>query len=295
MNRLFSKFAEGGWNIAVRTAASGTILTDQTAPFQLVPNSWRSWAADPFIFDYDGTVYIFAELFDYIKRRGRIGYTCLKNGKWQRWKIVIDEPFHMSYPNIFIQDNTVYMIPETSADRTLRLYKAVQFPDKWELDRVIARDVAFVDTTFYRHDGKLCAITTDIADEPLHRDFVLTFDDRLELLSKEEIQETQLPLSRCGGNFFMYGADTIRVSQNCDGHYGNALIFSKFHPGNLLSQGLGEILQQFAPQDLRFSAKHHWTGLHTYNSIEHYEVVDIERNHYTPVGLLGRIFYKIKH
>lgn len=290
---MFSKMSEGGWNIAIRRGSAGLLLDNQSEPFKIIPNSWRSWAADPFVMEYNGTVYIFAELFDYLKRRGRIGYTYLKNGKWQPWKIVIDETFHMSYPNVFEYNGEIYMVPETSADRTLRLYKAVCFPDSWELERIIAQNVAFVDTTFFYQENELCAITTDISDHPIQRDVLLRFGADWKIVATEKIMEEKNEFSRCAGNILSCKHGKIRVSQNCDGHYGKALIFSNFREADVL-KGLGKIVQQLSPQELAVNKKRNWTGLHTYNATQEYEVVDIERNHYTPVGLWGRLLSKTK-
>ena len=292
MTSLFRKFSEDGWNIAVRSLPTGSILTDRATPFEIIPNSYRTWAADPFLFEYDGVTYIFAEIFDYLNRKGAIGYTCLRNQKWQPWKIIIDEPFHMSYPNIFVHNGEIYMVPETSADRSLRLYKATVFPDKWELHQVIATNVAYVDTTFFNKDGQTMASATDVSDPEHHRDMLLSFGDDLTLIGQTSIAEQQTQFSRCGGNFFSSAQGAIRVSQNCDGHYGKALIFSRFS-ADTASCGLKEIILEIAPQDLSFSASRNWFGLHTYNSTSHYEVVDIETNHYNPLSFVGRILFKL--
>lgn len=290
---MFSKLSEGGWDIGIRKGTPGMIIEDQKTPFELIPNSWRSWAADPFVVEYQNTVYVFAELFDYLKRRGSIGYTCLENGKWRPWKVVIDEPFHMSYPNVFERDGKYYMIPETSADRTLRLYQAVSFPNQWKLERVIASDVAYVDTTFFHWNDTVYAITTDISNHPQQRDLLLQFDADWNIISSGEIREERTELSRCAGNFLLRKDGMIRVSQNCDGHYGKALVFSKVGEAGVRN-GLGDIVQQLGPFDLSFDDDKNWTGLHTYNYTGTYEVVDVERNHYTLVGTWGRCWSKLK-
>lgn len=294
MIHLFSKLSEGGWNIAVRQGYPGRILEDQSSPFELIPNTWRSWEADPFLIEQDGTLYVFAEVFDYLKRRGRIGYTRKVNGKWQPWKIVIDEPFHMSYPNLFEYQGEIYMIPETSADRSLRLYRAVSFPDRWELAKVIERDVAFVDTTFLFRDTGIAAITTDVSRYPVQEDLLLTFDRDWNILSKTPIREEHTECSRCAGNVLTRTDPMIRVSQNCDGHYGKGLVFSEFCE-QTLTDGLGKRILQLAPESLAANTKRKRTGLHTYNCTQHYEVVDIEWDRYTFPSLWGRLWYKLTY
>ena len=292
--KLLSKFSEGGWNIAFRSLPAASILEDRSTPFSLIPNTWRSWAADPFVFIHEGTTYVFAEVFDYLTRRGSIGYSRCIGGKWTKWKTVIAEAFHMSYPNVFACNGQIYMVPETSEDCTLRLYKAVSFPDVWALEKVIAEDVMWVDTTFFEHNGHRCAITTDIHDSENHKDLLLQLDSQWNLVNSLVIAEKQPELSRSGGNFFAGKQGQLRVSQDCRGHYGSALVFSRFCPDILSDAGLGEILLQLTPEDLSIRTVRRWTGLHTYNSAENIEVIDIERRHYNPAGVIGRIIWKIR-
>lgn len=291
---LLSKFSEGGWNVAYRYVPTGTILEERNTPFSLIPNTWRSWTADPFAYEHEGTIYIFAEIFDYLKRKASIGYTACTNGKWTKWKTVIDEPFHMSYPNVFSCNGQIYMVPETSADRTLRLYKAVDFPEVWQLEKILATDVAWVDTTFFAHDGRTCAITTDMGDLNDQKDILLCFDTRWNLVSREIISEKEPGISRSGGNFFEVNQERIRVTQDCREHYGNALVFSCFNPDTLKDTGMGDIFLRLEPKDIPISQTRKWTGLHTYSSGEKIEVVDIERNHYNLTGLAGRLAWKIR-
>lgn len=291
--KLQSRIFGTGWNIAYRHSVK-TLYEDQSTPFTLIPNTWRTWSADPFIFPCGEDVYIFAEVFDYLTRKGTIGYSRYANGKWEKWKTAINEPFHMSYPNVFSRNGQIYMVPETSADRTLRLYRAVSFPDTWQLEKIMASDVAWVDTTFFEHQNRFYAVTTDISDWDHHKDLLLCFDDQWNLISREEIPEKQTALSRSGGNFISCESEMVRVTQDCLEHYGNALIFSRFFPEELMRSGLGDILLKLEPTDLPVHSNRNWIGLHTYNRANGIDVVDLERRRYNPLWLTGLILWKIR-
>ena len=56
-----SLYAES-WNVAWRKQGVGSILKDKKTEFTVIKNSFRYWAADPFLFEYEGKKYIFAEL-----------------------------------------------------------------------------------------------------------------------------------------------------------------------------------------------------------------------------------------
>lgn len=295
MSNFFDKLTEGGWNIAIRRRTDGLILSDRETPFALIPNSPRTWEADPFLFEHEGTVYVFSEMFDYINRRGSIGCSRLENGSWSRWKVVIDEPFHMSYPNVFRMGKEILMVPETSSDNSLRLYRAVSFPDQWELVKVLAQDVQWVDTTFWSENGKMFAITRDQASWDDQRDLLLELNDQLDILSITPIREADTAMSRQGGNFFTACGTQFRVTQDCSTHYGGALAFSEFDRDGLTAQGMTPVMLHLGPDGLQFSEQKQWTGLHTYNISEHYEVVDVERRHFHLGGLVVRLLSKFKH
>lgn len=295
MGFIFDKLTEGGWNVAVRRRQEGLILEDQKTPFTLILNTRRTWEADPFLWEDDSGVYVFAELYDYIKRRAGIGYSRLENGKWTSWKTVIEEPFHMSYPNVFRLGNDIVMVPETSYGHSLRLYRAVSFPDRWELVKVLADDVMWVDTTFWSEGDRWFGITRDISDWDHQKDMLLELDEQFDLLAVTPIRENSTARSRQGGNFFSARSTRFRVTQDCTKHYGGALTISAFNQDTLTENGMAPITLDLTPADLRFSQNRRWTGLHTYNISEHYEVVDVERRHFHLMGFFVRLLAKLKH
>ena len=110
------------YRAAFRKKGGHALLDDEAVPFRAIKNNLRYWVADPFVFERDGETYIFAELFDYLRRRGVIGYSKLKaNGSFSSWKEIIVEPYHMSYPQIFEHDGEIYIVPETGSGHTLDL------------------------------------------------------------------------------------------------------------------------------------------------------------------------------
>ena len=67
--------------------------------------------------------------------------------------IVLREPFHLSYPQVFAWQGHIYMIPETRQAESIRLYRATAFPDGWVPVETLVRG-RFADATLY-HDGRL--------------------------------------------------------------------------------------------------------------------------------------------
>lgn len=215
------------YRVAFRKKGKHALLTDAVTPFKAIRNNWRYWVADPFVFEYDGETYIFAELFDYLRRRGVIGYSKLgSNGNFSRWKEIIVEPYHMSYPQIFEYDGEIYIVPETGSGRTLDMYRAVDFPDKWEKSVNLAKDVVFADTTLLNRGGKLYALACDMERTKNSELVLFGVNENMKLCSTELGCVVNDPVTaRAAGEMFEYGGKLMRVSQDCSEEYGKRLNF----------------------------------------------------------------------
>lgn len=93
------------------------------------------FVADPFMIKYEGKWYMFFEVYNGITKQGDIAYALSQDAlNWEYKKIVLDEPFHLSYPYVFLWDGNYYMIPESFNSGEVRLYRAISFPEIWILD-----------------------------------------------------------------------------------------------------------------------------------------------------------------
>lgn len=107
--------------------------------------------ADPFLIYAKERYYLFVEHI--IDNVGKI--SAFESNDFTNWDfcgLVLDEPFHLSYPQVFERNGDFYMIPETRESNSVRLYKATNFPYGWEMVCVLL-DGQFVDATLYEHEG----------------------------------------------------------------------------------------------------------------------------------------------
>lgn len=99
-----------------------------------------SFIADPFLFRDGKTWYLFFEMFDVALNRGVIAYAQSSDGlRWSYQQVVLEEPFHLSYPYVFSHGGEIYMVPETKKAREVRVYRATDFPKRWEFCRTLIR------------------------------------------------------------------------------------------------------------------------------------------------------------
>lgn len=280
------------WQVGYRMKPAGSILSDKSTPFIPIPNTPRYTAADPFLFTKDGTTYLFAELFDKIDNRGKLGYCVFDGLKFGGWKMVISESWHLSYPNIFEYAGDVYIVPEANGSNEVYCYKAVSFPDKWEKCGTILRNGRFVDTTFLEYNGRHYMFTYDISDD--NRKKLLVYDiaeNSADLLFGGEVSVDDSS-ARPGGCFFEIAGKIVRVSQDCDGDYGKALVFSELI--RLDSCGFDEKkIDHISPSDIVIE-KSDISGIHTYNGNDFCEVIDFHCPDYSIGTQIGRVLCKIR-
>ena len=134
------------WGLAIRKANGKYLYDGNFSEFTFIKNSFRYWRADPFLFEHNGETYLFAELFDRLKGKGKIGVAKIKNGKCGKFRICLDLPWHLSYPCVYKRNNEIYMVPECARSGRITVYKSKSFPYEWE-EAYVLYEGAGVDTT----------------------------------------------------------------------------------------------------------------------------------------------------
>jgi hypothetical protein len=110
--------------------------------------------ADPFMIRCDGTWFMFFEILNQINSKGEIALATSKDGfEWDYSGIVLSEPFHMSYPQVFEWQGEFYMIPETGRHRDVRLYRAARFPYEWSLVTTLLEGFRIVDSSIVQFNN----------------------------------------------------------------------------------------------------------------------------------------------
>lgn len=119
---------------------------------QFAPGRERFWA-DPFVLERDGRTWIFMEDFHYKNRKGRIACIEVDRGGMVSHTVVLDQPYHLSYPFLFTFGERLYMIPESYSNHTVELWECTDFPSVWKKRHNIMEGVSAADTTLVEHEG----------------------------------------------------------------------------------------------------------------------------------------------
>jgi hypothetical protein len=127
----------------------------QDSQWRIIDPPRTRFYADPFLFSHRGRKFIFFEDYVYAVKKGLISCLAIdEQGNPGEPFVVLERNYHLSYPFVFQWGSDIFMIPETSDNRTVELYRAVEFPGKWELQKVLFSNVRAVDSTLLQYQGK---------------------------------------------------------------------------------------------------------------------------------------------
>lgn len=223
--RVGWRFVEPGNDVWTRRDLSGVrwnVLADPGDHFY----------ADPFPLSWQGRDFLFFEDLDYKTGKGIISAVAFDEaGRPGPTMPVLEESWHLSYPFLIESGGETFMIPESSANRDIALYRAVEFPLKWERHAVLVEGVEAADATVVEHDGLLYLFA-------VVRDGVGGYSDTLAIWSASDLLGPWQPharnpvlvddrTARPAGNFVRQNGVLYRPVQDCRRAYGGALGFMK--------------------------------------------------------------------
>ena len=199
----------------------------------------------------------------------------------QKLQFLADLGCHTSYPNIFTVNGEWFMIPETVDRKSIELYKAKVFPYTWEKVATILNGINAVDTTVFFMNEKMFLFIYDengvnnklsIGELDLNTYTVKNIKKVMQYTSK---------VGRPGGNIVYKDGQMLRPTQYGVNHYGEALIFKNFQYNPENGEYHEEDVMEMRPVDImpEYIAKN-LNGLHTYNQVGKYEIIDVHRKNF---------------
>ncbi len=183
------------------------------------------YVADPFMIKKDNKWYMFFEVVNALTSQGDIGCATSEDGfHWKYKKIVLDEPFHLSYPYVFRWQNEYYMIPESAEAKALILYRAVDFPLKWEKEKVLLKGL-YADSSLLYYNKTWWIFT---CTKPYtHNTMNIYYSDNLlgPWIPHPEnpIIRNDAEKARPGGRVSVINGKIIRFAQDSQPTYGKVL------------------------------------------------------------------------
>lgn len=262
------------WFIAYRTNQGKVPMSAvDMSGFTIITPPRDRFYADPFVFQRNGRNYLFFEDYRYKRRKGLI--SCLEiggQGRCDKPEIVLEAPYHLSYPSVFEYEGEIFLMPETRENRTVELYRAVEFPRRWVLEKVLLKDVPAVDPTILMHDGRAWIFVGGMVDNVSTNDELFLFS--ADSLFGEWAPHPRNPIvsdvrrARPAGQLFFHNGQLIRPSQDCSTRYGAGVSLNRVD--TLSATDYREVpIGYISPEWYRGNL-----GTHTLNQNDELQVVD---------------------
>lgn len=217
-----------GWSIGIYTGKSPfdfgppENLKNPVLTAKDVTDVPAHFVADPFMLRENGTWYMFFEVLNARDRLGDIGLATSNDGfNWTYRQIVLDEPFHLSYPYVFKWDGDYYMIPESYQANSVRLYKAVNFPTKWSFVTSLLNGGDHVDSSILYFDEKWWLFNSSPKGDTLRLHYASELTGIWVEHPKSPIIEGNANIARPGGRVIVFNGKVFRYTQDVEGFYGN--------------------------------------------------------------------------
>ena len=270
--RWTSPERKAGWFVAVRSNPElFRTRQDGFVPqsFQDVPAPRGSQLADPFVVEENGRNWLFVEEIPAAAAKAHLSVIELgRDGGFSAPVPILDKPYHLSYPFVFRDQGEFFMLPETSANDTIELYRAIKFPFEWKLHKVLFSNVRAVDTTPVFLDGVWYILTTSARHG--HETFLFwskTLDGDWHYHPRNPIC-SDVRRARGAGALFRSRGNLIRPAQDCSVRYGYAIALNrvlKISPTDYAEELIEVIYPKWRPGLL---------GTHTLSSNEAFEAID---------------------
>ena len=191
------------------------------------------WYADPILLEYGNKIYLFTEAFSEKTSKGKLAISIYDSSseEFSMPQVIINRPYHLSYPEVFENNGKVYMIPETSQNRTLELYEA---EDKdllsWKKNGVLLDKCFLADTTVLKENNRILLYSYE-EKPPKYTTKVFELDiknKKVKLISEES---SEFNNRRPAGNFVCVDNIVQRPLQFNVKMYGEKIIYENIIPG----------------------------------------------------------------
>jgi len=218
----------GPWSIGIYTGSSPfdlhdpEMISNPVLTGKNVTDVDARFVADPFLVPDTNRWYLFFEILNRATSQGDLGYAESEDGQsWEYKKMIIDEPFHLSYPYVFQWEGQYFLIPESGEDLSIRLYRATSFPEEWQFVKRLLHGEHYVDPSIFRYNNIWWMFYS-----------ISGFNDALNLYYSDEltgnwiahplnpIVKSDKNISRPGGRVIIHDGRPYRFTQDAEPRYG---------------------------------------------------------------------------
>jgi hypothetical protein len=206
--------------LAPPAGVNNPVLTRQS-----VTDVPASFVADPFMIRVDGSWYMFFEVMTW-RGASRVGVIALATSRdglsWSYQRVVLEEPYHLSYPYVFTSGSDHYLIPESRQGGAVRLYRADPFPHRWTFVANLLTGPALSDNSVFQWDGKWWMFTqTSVNHDTLRLFHAEALEGPWTEHPRSPIVDRDARIARPAGRVISLSDRPVRFAQDCRTNYGS--------------------------------------------------------------------------
>lgn len=269
-----ARFRHAHWRVGYRFTDGPGVASafELGCGWSVLPDTGDRFYADPFPFQWRGHSFLFVE--DYPHATGKAVISVVPfdaAGVPGKPRCVLEEPYHLSYPQVFERDGAIWMLPEASSGGKLVLYRATEFPDRWAPEAVLVEG-EISDATLLDHGGQLWLFATDRDGYGSTSDTLVVFRaSRLAGPWKPHVLNPVLidrRMARPGGAFVREGGGIYLPVQDGTLGYGGGLGMSQ------LLELDEKVVRLSPPRPIAAHGDWPYPKIHTLNRSGRLEVID---------------------
>lgn len=268
-------FRAEDWNIALRPVGAQAGNTEQPA-VQWLPKVSRSvFAADPFLVTIGTADYLWFEEYNCATGRGRLVSVSVDSMHRypQQRHVLLEEPFHLSFPSVTGYEGQIYCIPESFSARQVQLYRLQMPAMKLVPDAVLLDQWPGVDPALW-FDGRLWWLFCTTKEAPSIHLFIFYSENLRGPYHPHALNpvKSDLRSSRMAGPLYVDKGRLFRPAQDCSVHYGRRVVINQVETlttTDFRETVVGEI-EPLAEGDFR-------EGVHTFGFNPRWQVTDGKR------------------
>ena len=192
---------------------------------------------------------------------------------------MLQEPWHLSYPFVFEADNEIWMLPEGYKSGTLTLYRAIEFPWRWEkVPDFHSLALPLMPPPFTHKENGGCFILPHYRRLTPRTDTLMLAHAPHFMGPWENVLQTAAHRNksgaRMGGTPFDHDGQIFLPTQDCSRTYGGALQMLTLDPQRLLTPEFAASVRLEVPA----SAAPFIAGMHTPSGVGDVTFIDAKRH-----------------
>ena len=189
-----------------------------------VTDASAHFLADPFMVYEADTYYLFFEIYNLDTQQGDLSVATSPDGRrWSYRQIILDEPFHLSYPYVFKWQGEYYLVPESYEANSVRLYRAEEFPFTWNYVTTLLEGRDFLDNSLAYYNDYWWLFSSFEGNDTLRLYYAGDLFGPWQEHPQSPIIAGNPHYARPGGRVLVYDGRLYRYTQDSEPRYGHKM------------------------------------------------------------------------